>query len=264
MNDWWYNSTFTFSNCNQCGSLWNSCPTVSKVNSPTVRKIKVWNSVFTLMKQFPKGTCNRGQFLIGLSASDRMHRWNMCIVVSSQTQGRGGVRSWMPETELLGLNFGHTIRNGGLSEMGVESGGGRWCGSADKVGHVFAKRKARGLDKKSWNWASMANFRHAMQNGNGRWCLGVVWVCTRWWWWSGCAFAKCKVWTGFGSKKLKPSCCGLVLGVPLEAVIEGDGGRWQDGTYEVVMVVVCLTSADCVVLQPLCCTSVWSGWVCRV
>ena len=51
---------------------------------------------------------------------------------------------------------------------------------------------------------------------------------------------KCEAREGMLGQRPKPSCHGSVLGPPCETVVEGDGGRWCGGAYE-VLVVMCLS-----------------------
>jgi hypothetical protein len=96
--------------------------------------------------------------------------------------------------------------SGAPSEIGMESGEGRWCGGADEavvvVGRCVRKREAgEGVWAKSQNLAVVAQFRvHRAKQRRGMVGRGGVVVCMRWQWWWGCALAKREAGRGVWAK----------------------------------------------------------------
>jgi len=96
--------------------------------------------------------------------------------------------------------------SGAPSEMGVESGEGRWCDGADEgvvvVGRCIRKREAgEGFGLKGQNRAVVARFRvHRTKRRRGMVRRGGVVECMRWRRRWGCALAKREAGRGFWAK----------------------------------------------------------------
>jgi len=124
-----------------------------------------------------------------------------------------------------------------LSEA-MRGGGGMvrtrwwWCGGA-ALGHASGqvgfgpeiRNRAPGarLRVRRGEWPS-----EAMGGGGGM-------LHTKWWWCGGAALGHASGAAAGSAKSSKLSRQGSVSGASLETAIEGDGGRWWGGAYEVVV-----------------------------